>query len=183
MFRRCAFTAARAALADVPRASSAASLGGPASRDAAAAGGAGFGARRWMSCWVVGSMGSVGGAPGYVSTRPPVGPARIVEARPHQRPAIPETGVTRWDVNVEHGPFGRGGGEMELTAVPKRKVTPSRKGKRNQFKRIRFVGEAVRCADCGKVKKPHVYCDQCSTNVFDHGVEGEGAVPPAGKAQ
>ena len=136
MFRRCAFTAARAALADAPRASSAASLGCPASRDAAAAAGAGFGARRWMSSWVVGSIGSMGGAPGYVSTRPPVAPARIVEARPHQHPAIPETGVTRWDVNIEHGSIGRGGGEMELTAVPKRKVTPSRKRKRNQFKRI-----------------------------------------------
>ena len=110
MFRRCAFTAARAALADAPRASSAASLGCPASRDAATAA-AGFGARRWMSSWGVGSLGSVGGAPGYVATRPPVAPARILD-RPHQHPAIPETGVTRWDVSIEHGSIGRGGGEM-----------------------------------------------------------------------
>ena len=72
--------------------------------------------------------------------------------------------------------------DRDLMAVPKRKVTPSRKGKRNQFKRIKFVGDAVRCRDCGKVKKPHVYCDQCSTNVFEHGVDGEGSVPPVGKA-
>ena len=96
--------------------------------------------------------------------------------------AIPEDGVTRWDVIEDDAIGWTGSAEMDLMAVPKRKVTPSRKGKRNQFKRIKFVGDAVRCRDCGKVKKPHVYCDQCSTNVFEHGVDGEGSVPPVGKA-
>jgi len=104
-------------------------------------------------------------------------------ARPH-----PESASVAPEFAVPEHRWGEGGdattpdGLFALMAVPKRKVTPSRKGKRNQFKRIKFVGDAVRCRDCGKVKKPHVYCDQCSTNVFEHGVDGEGSVPPVGKA-
>ena len=85
MFRRCAFTAARAALADAPRASSAASLGCPASRDAATAA-AGFGARRWMSSWGVGSLGSVDGgqllAQDIEGCLTPDGQLWVVQARP-----------------------------------------------------------------------------------------------------
>jgi len=141
---------------------------------------------RWMSTTVSafdGMMMTGGGArDGFVASRPPAGPAIRGPSSP-DRPAyaIPEDGATRWDV-IEDDAIGGTGAEIELMAVPKRKVTPSRKGKRNQFKRIKFVGDAVRCRDCGKVKKPHVYCDQCSTNVFEHGVDGEGSVPPVGKA-
>ena len=68
-------------------------------------------------------------------------------------------------------------------AVPKRKVSPSRKGKRNQFRRIKFVGQAVRCRDCGKVKMPHVYCDRCSANVYEEEDLDCGGVPRAGVTQ
>lgn len=61
-----------------------------------------------------------------------------------------------------------GGGGVELCAAPKRKVTPHRKGRRNQFRRLKFVQFAQQCKDCGKVKQPHIYCDKCSTNIFDH---------------
>ena len=48
--------------------------------------------------------------------------------------------------------------EMWLMAVPKRKVTPSRRKRRNQFKRLPFVESVVRCGVCGKVNLPHVRC-------------------------
>ena len=47
---------------------------------------------------------------------------------------------------------------MWLMAVPKRKVTPSRRKRRNQFKRLPFVESVVRCGVCGKVNLPHVRC-------------------------
>ena len=56
---------------------------------------------------------------------------------------------------------------FSLMAVPKRKVTPSRRKRRNQFKRIDFVTDVQRCRDCGKAKRPHVYCAECSTNIYD----------------
>lgn len=48
--------------------------------------------------------------------------------------------------------------EMWLMAVPKRKVTPSRRKRRNQFKRLPFIESVVRCRTCGKVNRPHVHC-------------------------
>ena len=48
--------------------------------------------------------------------------------------------------------------DMWLMAVPKRKVTPSRRKKRNQFKRVPFIESVVRCRVCGKVDLPHVRC-------------------------
>ena len=56
---------------------------------------------------------------------------------------------------------------FSLMAVPKRKVSPSRRKRRNQFKRIEFISDVHRCKDCGKAKRPHVYCEQCSTNIYD----------------
>ena len=48
--------------------------------------------------------------------------------------------------------------DVWLMAVPKRKVTPSRRKKRNQFKRVPFIESVVRCRVCGKVDLPHVRC-------------------------
>ena len=48
--------------------------------------------------------------------------------------------------------------DMWLMAVQKRKVTPSRRKKRNQFKRVPFIESVVRCRVCGKVDLPHVRC-------------------------
>ena len=76
---------------------------------------------------------------------------------------IPEVG---WFPGAARG--GAPAGEMfSLMAVPKRKVSPSRRKRRNQFKRIEFISDVHRCKDCGKAKRPHVYCEQCSTNIYD----------------
>lgn len=64
-------------------------------------------------------------------------------------------------------------------AVPKRKVTPSRKGKRNQFKRIKFIGSVMRCMDCGRAKRPHIYCRRCSKDIYDNDMgTGVGSTTP-----
>lgn len=71
------------------------------------------------------------------------------------------------------------GDASSLMAVPKRKVTPSRKGKRNQFKRIKFIGSVMRCIDCGRAKRPHIYCRQCSKNIYDNDMgTGVGSTTP-----
>ncbi|XP_024388411.1 uncharacterized protein [Physcomitrium patens] len=49
-------------------------------------------------------------------------------------------------------------GDMELMAVPKRKVTPSRKGKRNGGKILKSVPVIAKCKVCGRIKLPHLYC-------------------------
>ena len=85
--------------------------------------------------------------------------------------AVPEH---RWG---EEGDAATPDGPFALMAVPKRKVTPSRRKRRNQFKRIDFVTDVQRCRDCGKAKRPHVYCDQCSTNIYDDLKVGAGPAP------
>ena len=85
--------------------------------------------------------------------------------------AVPEH---RW---AEEGDAATPDGPFALMAVPKRKVTPSRRKRRNQFKRIDFVTDVQRCRDCGKAKRPHVYCDQCSTNIYDDLKVGAGPAP------
>lgn len=99
-------------------------------------------------------------------------------ARPHPESAsvAPEFAVPehRWG---EEGDAATPDGPFALMAVPKRKVTPSRRKRRNQFKRIDFVTDVQRCRDCGKAKRPHVYCDQCSTNIYDDLKVGAGPAP------
>ena len=68
-----------------------------------------------------------------------------------------------WASGVDAGWIADGGVgsrvlEMWLMAVPKRKVTPSRRKRRNQFKRLPFIESVVRCPACGKVNLPHVRC-------------------------
>ena len=49
-----------------------------------------------------------------------------------------------------------------LMAVPKRKVTPSRKGKRTEGKHLRFAPMVSRCHVCNRVKGgPHLLCPHC----------------------
>ncbi|KAL2622837.1 hypothetical protein R1flu_003042 [Riccia fluitans] len=52
---------------------------------------------------------------------------------------------------------------MDLMAVPKRKVSPSRKGKRNGPKAYKPVTVIAKCKVCGRVKLPHLYC--CSGEI------------------
>ncbi|CAI5469314.1 unnamed protein product [Closterium sp. Yama58-4] len=47
---------------------------------------------------------------------------------------------------------------FEVMAVPKRKVTPSRRGIRNGPKALKAVPVVVRCLSCGCVKLQHQYC-------------------------
>ncbi|XP_003079208.2 Ribosomal protein L32p, partial [Ostreococcus tauri] len=67
--------------------------------------------------------------------------------------------------------------EMWMMAVPKRKVTPSRRKKRNQFKRLPFVESVVRCAGCGKVNLPHVRCCDVEREDARRGGRGDGDAP------
>ncbi|PKA53898.1 hypothetical protein AXF42_Ash011378 [Apostasia shenzhenica] len=65
-------------------------------------------------------------------------------------PAIP---------SVPRFPFGV---SMELMAVPKKKVSPHKKGLRNGPKALKPIPVIVRCKSCGRIKLPHFYC--CSGN-------------------
>uniref|UniRef100_A0A0D6R6Y4 Large ribosomal subunit protein bL32m n=1 Tax=Araucaria cunninghamii TaxID=56994 RepID=A0A0D6R6Y4_ARACU len=49
-------------------------------------------------------------------------------------------------------------GSMQLMAVPKRKVTPSRKRIRNAPKALKPAPVIIRCKSCGRVKLPHFFC-------------------------
>ncbi|XP_044492273.1 uncharacterized protein LOC123216002 [Mangifera indica] len=50
------------------------------------------------------------------------------------------------------------GGSMELMAVPKKKVSPHKKGIRNGPKALKPVPVIIRCRSCGRVKLPHFFC-------------------------
>ena len=52
--------------------------------------------------------------------------------------------------------------ELLLMAVPKRKVTPSRKGIRSTGKHLRFQPVVSRCFTCGRVKQLHWHCPHCT---------------------
>ncbi|XP_057856455.1 uncharacterized protein LOC131065836 [Cryptomeria japonica] len=47
---------------------------------------------------------------------------------------------------------------MQLMAVPKRKVTHSRKRIRNAPKALKPAPLIMRCKSCGRVKLPHFFC-------------------------
>ena len=125
---------------------------------------------RWTRTLILPTAGASGSMVGDPICRP--------TARPHPESAAvaPEFAVPehRW---AEEGDAATPDGPFALMAVPKRKVTPSRRKRRNQFKRIDFVTDVQRCRDCGKAKRPHVYCDQCSTNIYDDLKVGAGPAP------
>jgi len=51
------------------------------------------------------------------------------------------------------------GVDVVLMAVPKAKVTPSRKKRRNQFKKVEFVRDARKCPTCRKpMRSWHNFC-------------------------
>jgi len=53
--------------------------------------------------------------------------------------------------------------DAQLMAVPKRKTTPSRKGKRSEGKQLKFAPFVSRCFVCNRVKGgPHCHCPHCS---------------------
>ncbi|CAA7408360.1 unnamed protein product [Spirodela intermedia] len=96
------------------------------------------------------------------STAPPP-PAPLLSSLPisspasaEQRPQLVVPGVSHFWV-----------GSMELMAVPKKKVSPYKKGLRNGPKALKPAPVIVRCKSCGRVKLPHFYC--CSG---DKGIGG-----------
>jgi len=123
--------------------------------------------RSWIRAFAaLPDAGTSGSMARNVTARPPgaAGPCDVTLGIPE----VGGGGARAWG-GLDAGDVGRvqGDGVFALMAVPKRKVTPSRRKRRNQFKRIKFIADATRCRDCGKAKMPHVYCDQCSTNMFD----------------
>ncbi|CAJ1936037.1 unnamed protein product [Sphenostylis stenocarpa] len=50
------------------------------------------------------------------------------------------------------------GGSMELMAVPKRKVSPHKRGIRNGPKALKPIPVIVLCKVCGRVRLPHFFC-------------------------
>ncbi|XP_012067689.1 uncharacterized protein LOC105630475 [Jatropha curcas] len=76
---------------------------------------------------------------------------------------------SNYNNNLEFGfPSFSFGGSMELMAVPKKKVSPHKRGIRNGPKALKPIPVIIRCRSCGKVKLPHFYC--CSG---DRGKTGE----------
>ncbi|XP_021895850.1 uncharacterized protein LOC110813134 [Carica papaya] len=55
-------------------------------------------------------------------------------------------------------PISSFGGSMELMAVPKKKVSPHKRGIRNGPKALKPTPVIIRCKSCGRVKLPHFYC-------------------------
>ncbi|CAN0923365.1 hypothetical protein LINGRAHAP2_LOCUS33536 [Linum grandiflorum] len=74
------------------------------------------------------------------------------------------------DKDVDLGGFGLPGvsdGRAIELAVPKRKVTPHKRGIRNGPKALKPTPVIIRCRACGRVKLPHFYC--CSGRKEDVG--------------
>ncbi|CAI8606471.1 unnamed protein product [Vicia faba] len=63
------------------------------------------------------------------------------------------------------------GGSMELMAVPKRKVSPHKRGIRNGPKALKPVPVLVLCKGCGRVRLPHFYCCSGKPNNENNGEE------------
>jgi large subunit ribosomal protein L32 len=49
-----------------------------------------------------------------------------------------------------------------MGAVPKRKISRHRKGKRRSDKNLGTIN-VTKCAKCGQPKEPHVACKNCGT--------------------
>ncbi|XP_057417553.1 uncharacterized protein LOC130711817 [Lotus japonicus] len=65
------------------------------------------------------------------------------------------------------------GDSMELMAVPKRKISKSRRGIRNGPKALKPIPVLVLCKGCGRVRLPHYYCCSGKPN-HDHTGEQNG---------
>ncbi|OAY59461.1 uncharacterized protein LOC110620000 [Manihot esculenta] len=71
----------------------------------------------------------------------------------------PDNSNSRYINNLEFGfPSFSFGGSMELMAVPKKKVSPHKRGIRNGPKALKPTPVIIRCRSCGRVKLPHFYC-------------------------
>ncbi|KAJ1405237.1 Zinc-binding ribosomal protein [Sesbania bispinosa] len=65
------------------------------------------------------------------------------------------------------------GGSMELMAVPKRKVSPHKRGIRNGPKALKPIPVIVLCKSCGRVRLPHFFCCGGKPNQGNNGGQNE----------
>lgn len=119
-----------------------------------------FGCARGLDAELAEAMGNARARPFGTTTgvslsmsTPSVGERVMAEAREEEEEEEELAAPLRADGGLESQIL-----EMWLMAVPKRKVTPSRRKRRNQFKRLPFIESVVRCRMCGKVNRPHVHC-------------------------
>ncbi|KAI4368061.1 hypothetical protein MLD38_016667 [Melastoma candidum] len=94
----------------------------------------------------------------YVAAQP--APLYGVIAPPVDSPAfiLPEFSYAP-DKDAGYGLPGFGsGGSMEVMAVPKKKVSPHKRGIRNGPKALKPQPIIIRCKSCGRVKLQHFYC-------------------------
>ncbi|CDP20241.1 unnamed protein product [Coffea canephora] len=73
---------------------------------------------------------------------------------------LPESGNTSTEKSIgfQFPGFSFIDCSMELMAVPKKKVSPHKRGIRNGPKALKPVPVIVRCKVCGRVKLPHFFC-------------------------
>jgi large subunit ribosomal protein L32 len=119
-----------------------------------------FGCARGLDAELAEAMGNARARPFGTTTvtsmsmkTPSLGERVMVKAREEEEEEEELASPPRADGGLESQIL-----EMWLMAVPKRKVTPSRRKRRNQFKRLPFIESVVRCRMCGKVNRPHVHC-------------------------
>jgi large subunit ribosomal protein L32 len=62
-----------------------------------------------------------------------------------------------------------------LMAVPKKKISASKKRLRNANKKLPFINEVIRCRICEKIKPPHFYCEKGCAIPGNMGKAGEEA--------
>ncbi|KAJ8547960.1 hypothetical protein K7X08_021196 [Anisodus acutangulus] len=78
----------------------------------------------------------------------------------HPTPSSPSLVLPEHDNNIgfvlPNSPFF--GGSIDLMAVPKKKVSPHKRGIRNGPKALKPVPVIMRCRVCGRVKLPHFFC-------------------------
>ncbi|KAK4399822.1 hypothetical protein Sango_1088300 [Sesamum angolense] len=70
---------------------------------------------------------------------------------------LPEN-ENNYNIGVEIPNVSPFSGSIELMAVPKKKVTPHKRGIRNGPKALKPVPVIIRCKVCGRVKLPHFFC-------------------------
>ena len=100
-------------------------------------------------------MSSVSGANGIGSTIPV---AFLEEKKIKNEVEVEESEETNDAFEGLPG-YAPPGVDVMLMAVPKAKVTPSRKKRRNQFKRVEFVRDARKCPTCRKpMRSWHNFC-------------------------
>ncbi|XP_047332959.1 uncharacterized protein LOC124936500 [Impatiens glandulifera] len=62
------------------------------------------------------------------------------------------------NIGFEFPSFHSGDGSMDLMAVPKKKISKSRRGMRNGPKALSPIPLIIRCKACGRAKLPHFFC-------------------------